>query len=226
MTLWTLSDEVLLKRRGILFVVSAPSGTGKTTLVDQLVEETSGLVRSRSYTSRKPRLQESNQIDYNFITDEEFRGKVKDGLFLEWAEVFGKLYGTSAADVEAQLTSGSDVVLVIDVQGAHQVRHSDLNVVTIFILPPSMAVLKDRLSSRDSLDGDVTVGNQRLEAARHEVEASSGYDYIVVNNEYQPCLDRLRSIVIASRSGVRAMDTQRSSIVATFRLQDESEADK
>ena len=226
MALWKLSDEVLLKRCGILFVVSAPSGTGKTTLVDQLVEETSELVRSRSYTSREPRRQERDQVDYNFVTDEQFRGMVKDGVFLEWAEVFGNCYGTSVVDVEAQLTSGSDVVLVIDVQGAEQVRQSNFNVVTIFILPSSMAVLKDRLSSRDGPDGDMTDVSQRLEAARREVEASSRYDYIVVNNEYQPCLERLRSILIASRARVKTMDAQRSSIVATFRLQNESEADK
>ena len=219
-------DEVSLKRRGIVFVVSAPSGAGKTTLVEQLVGDMSDMVRSCSYTSRKPRPNERQQVDYCFISEEEFKKMAAEGLFLEWAEVFGNFYGTSVAHVETQLTAGVDVVLVIDVQGADQVRESGFEVVTIFVLPPSMAVLRERLSSRADTDGQVTDVSQRLDAAKREVEASGRYDYILVNDEYQSCLERFRSIVIGSRAKAQFMETQRSSIVATFRTQSGLEVDK
>src|SRR5262249_38327768 len=115
-----MSNE--LPRRGLLFVVSAPSGTGKTTVVERLVQVVPGLSLSRSYTSRPMRSGERDGVDYNFITRARFEGMVKDGAFLEWADVFGNLYGTCAADTDAMLASGADVVLVIDVQGARQVR--------------------------------------------------------------------------------------------------------
>lgn len=215
-----------MNRRGMVFVVSAPSGAGKTTLVDQLVCEMPDLVRSCSYTSRKPRPSERDQVDYFFISKQQFKEMVAEGLFLEWAEVFGNLYGTSAAHIETQLAAGVDVVLVIDVQGADQVRQSDVGVVTIFILPPSMAVLKERLSGRADTDGKATDVDKRLEAAKREVEASERYDYIVVNDDYRSCLERLRSIVVGSRANVDSIETQRNSIAATFGIQDELEVDK
>src|SRR5215831_14615721 len=115
-----MSSEPL--RRGLLFVVSAPSGTGKTTVVERLVQVVPDLSLSRSYTSRQMRDGEQDGVDYNFITRARFEGMVRDGAFLEWADVFGNLYGTGSADTEAVLATGRDVVLVIDVQGARQVR--------------------------------------------------------------------------------------------------------
>src|SRR5262245_53447640 len=123
-------------RRGMLFIVSAPSGTGKTTLVERLVKVTDGLKMSRSYTSRPPRGDEVNGVDYNFVSRAAFDEMVTAGAFLEWADVFGNLYGTSAADTNRCLESGQDVVLVIDVQGARKVRERRLPHVAIFVLPP------------------------------------------------------------------------------------------
>ena len=131
--------------RGRLFIVSAPSGTGKTTLVERLVQVVPDLVLSRSFTSREPRPGEVDGVDYNFIRREQFDAMVAAGEFLEFAEVFGNYYGTSAGETERVLASGRDVVLVIDVQGARQVRLRGFDSVGVFVLPPSYAVLEKRL---------------------------------------------------------------------------------
>src|SRR4029453_18801635 len=121
------------ERRGLLFIVSAPSGAGKTTLVERLVEQVPTLKMSRSYTSRAARGGETHGLDYNFVTREKFESMLAAGEFLEWADVFGNLYGTSAADTERTLASGCDLVLVIDVQGARKVRHRGIEATTIFV---------------------------------------------------------------------------------------------
>ena len=135
-------------RRGLLFIVSAPSGTGKTTLVERLVQVVPKLRLSRSYTSRTARAGEQDGVDYNFISRERFEAMIEEGAFLEWADVFGNYYGTSAEDTEAVLAAGEDVVLVIDVQGARQVRGRGIETVGIFVLPPSASVLESRLRGR------------------------------------------------------------------------------
>src|SRR6478609_4547505 len=127
--------------RGLLFIVSAPSGAGKTTLVERLVEQVPRLKMSRSYTSRPARQGETDGVDYNFVTRPHFETMAASGAFLEWADVFGNLYGTSAADTERTLQAGDDLVLVIDVQGARQVRSHALPATTMFVMPPSFAVL-------------------------------------------------------------------------------------
>ena len=132
-------------RRGLLFIVSAPSGTGKTTLVERLVQVVPRLRLSRSYTSRAARAGEQDGVDYNFISREQFEAMIAENAFLEWADVFGNYYGTGAADTEACLAAGEDVVLVIDVQGARQVRGRGIETVGVFVLPPSAAVLESRL---------------------------------------------------------------------------------
>src|SRR6185295_5306387 len=121
------------KGRGLLFVVSAPSGAGKTTLVERLVEETPNLQMSRSYTSRRAREGETDGVDYNFVTRERFEAMIAAGEFLEWADVFGSLYGTCAVDTERMLAAGVDVVLVIDVQGAHKVRRQSVDATMVFM---------------------------------------------------------------------------------------------
>src|SRR5687768_14778894 len=123
-------------RRGLLFIVSAPSGTGKTTLVERLVQCTPGLRMSRSYTSRAARPGERDGVDYNFISRQEFDARIADGGFLEWADVFGNYYGTGRDDTDAVLAQGEDLVLVIDVQGARQVRARGIENIAIFVLPP------------------------------------------------------------------------------------------
>ena len=137
-----------MSSRGLLFIVSAASGTGKTTLVERLVQMVPNLKMSRSYTSRPARAGERNGVDYNFISRERFEAMVREGAFLEWADVFGHYYGTSAADTEALLAEGADVVLVIDVQGARQVRSRGIENVGVFVLPPSAAILEQRLRGR------------------------------------------------------------------------------
>ncbi len=202
------------RARGLLFVVSAPSGAGKTTLVERLVVQTPHLRMSRSYTSRAPRDGEVDGVDYNFVSRERFEAMVAVGEFLEWADVFGNLYGTSAADTERVLESGSDLVLVIDVQGARKVRRRGIETTAIFVMPPSSDVLERRLRGR-SKDADAAIA-RRLEVARQEVSSFAEYDYVVVNDEVTAAADRLRAIVIAERARVARMRSDAEGIIRTF----------
>jgi len=202
------------RRRGLLFVVSAPSGTGKTTVVERLVQVVPGLSLSRSYTSRPMRDGERDGVDYNFITRIRFEGMANAGAFLEWAEVFGNLYGTCAADTDAMLAAGNDVVLVIDVQGARQVRTRSADTIGVFVLPPSFYVLEQRLRGR-SKDPEAAI-ERRLATAREEIGAVGEYDYVVVNDALEACVDRLRAIVLAERARPRAMAGQVFDIVTSF----------
>jgi len=182
---------------GLLFVVSAPSGTGKTTVVEQLVRIVPTLEMSRSYTSRPPRANERDGVDYNFVSRQEFEDRIVRGDFLEHADVFGNYYGTGKAETEARLASGRDLVLVIDVQGARQVRERRHGV-GVFMLPPSFQVLEHRLRSR-SQDPETAI-QRRLATARSEVSAVSEYDYVVINDELDRCVAELRGIVLAERA--------------------------
>ena len=201
-------------RRGLLLVVSAPSGTGKTTVVERLVQVTPDLALSRSYTSRSIRAGETDGIDYNFITRTRFEAMVAADAFLEWADVFGNLYGTSADDAERELAAGRDLVLVIDVQGARQVRARCPGTVGVFVLPPSYEVLERRLRGR-SKDSEAAM-QRRLRTARDEVAAFVEYDYVVVNDELEACVDRLRAVLTAERARLRSMRGTAEEIVATF----------
>jgi guanylate kinase len=201
-------------RRGLLFIVSAPSGAGKTTLVERLVERTPQLRMSRSYTSRRSREGESDGVDYNFVTRERFEGMIAAGDFLEWADVFGNLYGTCASETEQMLVAGDDVVLVIDVQGARKVRRQGIETTTIFVMPPSPEVLEQRLRGR-SKDDEAAI-QRRLQVAREEVAAFSDYDFVVVNDELIGAVDRLRGIVLAERARLKRMQTVAETIVRTF----------
>ncbi len=203
-----------MSSRGLLFIVSAPSGAGKTTLVERLVEQTPHLRMSRSYTSRAARQGEVDGVDYNFVTRERFEAMVARGEFLEWADVFGNLYGTSAADTERMLAAGDDVVLVIDVQGARQVRALGVDASMVFVMPPSNAILEQRLRRR-SKDSDGAIG-RRLAVARDEVASFEEYDFIVVNDELTAAVDRLRGIVLAGRARLDRMRTQAGEIARTF----------
>src|SRR5947208_7736841 len=202
------------RSRGLLFIVSAPSGAGKTTLVERLVEQTPHLKMSRSYTSRPARQGETDGVDYNFVTRERFEAMVAVGEFLEWADVFGNLYGTSAADTERVLASGSDVVLVIDVQGARKVRRRGVETTAIFVMPPSFDVLAHRLRGR-SKDREDDI-QRRLQVARQEVALFAEYDFLVINDEITAAVDRLRSIVVAERARLRCMRGEAQGIVRTF----------
>jgi len=201
--------------RGQLFVVSAPSGTGKTTLVERLVQTVPNLMLSRSFTSRAPRAGEQDGVDYNFISRERFETMKDAGEFLECADVFGNYYGTSATATEAALAGGHDLVLVIDVQGARQVRERASAAVGIFVLPPSFEVLENRLRRR-SKDSDEQI-QRRLAVARSEVDAVVDYDYVVVNDEVEPAVQRLRAVVEAERARLRRMKPTALRIIESFR---------
>jgi guanylate kinase len=203
------------ERRGLLFIVSAPSGTGKTTLVERLITRVPGLRQSRSYTSRASRPGEQDGVDYNFISRAKFEEMIAAGAFLEWADVFGHYYGTSVADTEAALAAGEDLVLVIDVQGARQVRGFGRDTVGVFVLPPSAQVLEQRLRGRSK--DDETQIRTRLRVARSEVGEYSGYEYVIVNDEIDPAVDRLHAIVLAERARVERMRDAAAAVVDTFR---------
>jgi guanylate kinase len=202
------------RHRGLLFIVSAPSGAGKTTIVERLVEQAPHLKMSRSYTSRRPRDGETNGVDYNFVTRERFEEMAEAGEFLEWADVFGNLYGTSAADTERVLDSGLDLVLVIDVQGARKVRRRGIENTAVFVMPPSFTVLEQRLRGR-SKDSEDAI-QRRLQVAQQEVASYADYDFVVINDELTAAVDRLRGIVIAERARLRWMRGEAETIVRTF----------
>jgi guanylate kinase len=198
----------------LLFIVSAPSGTGKTTVVERLVKVTDRLNLSRSYTSRAPRGDEQDGVDYNFVSRTHFEAMIANGEFLEWAEVFGNLYGTAAADTRRCLESGDDVVLVIDVQGARKVRATGLPHVAIFVLPPSYQIMEQRLRGR-SKDAEDVIGH-RLRVASQEVSAFEEYDYVVINDEFDACVDRVKGIVLAERSKLDCMRPKALEILKSF----------
>ena len=202
------------KARGLLFIVSAPSGAGKTTLVERLVEQLPHLRMSRSYTSRPARQGETDGVDYNFETRERFEAMAAAGEFLEWADVFGNLYGTGKADAERELAAGRDLVLVIDVQGARQVRSHGAQTIGIFVLPPSFDALERRLRGR-SKDSEDAI-RKRLSTARREIRAVAEYEYVIVNDELAACVDRLRAIVLAERARPRMMAPDVARIVGSF----------
>jgi len=204
----------LPRPRGQLFIVSAPSGTGKTTLVERLVQMVPNLRMSRSYTSRTARIGEQHGVDYNFVTREHFERMAQAGDFLEWADVFGNYYGTCARDTDDLLAAGVDVVLVIDVQGARQVRSRGIETVGVFVLPPSAAILEQRLRGR-SKDSEEQIA-RRLRVACSEVGEFAQYKYVVVNDELDTAVERLRAIILAERARVRTMRTIAEAIIGTF----------
>jgi guanylate kinase len=202
--------------RGLLFIISAASGTGKTTLAERLVQILPNLCLSHSYTSRPARPNERDGVDYNFVSRDTFEAMIARGEFLEWADVFGNLYGTSAADTERLQVSGQDVVLVIDVEGARQVRARAVDHTAIFILPPSFEILERRLRGR-SADSEAAM-QRRLAAARAEVDCYRTYDYVVINDQLESTVVRLQEIIAAERSRTHRMQKIADKIIQTFRV--------
>jgi guanylate kinase len=198
----------------IVFIVSAPSGSGKSTLVRRLLQQDRSLRFSVSYTTRPQRGHEQPGVDYHYISRPEFEDAVQAGEFLEWADVFGNYYGTSADDTGAILGNGEDLVLVIDVQGARQVCQRGVPSVGVFVLPPSAATLEERLRGRSKDSQDQI--RARLEAARREVGEFAHYDYVVINDRVDTAVERLRAIVLAERARTARMRPATASILATF----------
>jgi len=184
--------------QGKLFIISAPSGAGKSTLLKELFVSLPGLAFSVSHATRAPRAGEVDGRDYHFVDRPSFEKMRDQGAFLEWAEVHGNLYGTSARGIEAQQAAGLDVFLDIDVQGARQLRELAYpGAVFLFIAPPSWEELEKRLSGRGT-DSEETV-RLRLNNARREMEAAGHYDYLIVNDRLEEAVDTMRAVVIAER---------------------------
>ncbi len=186
-------------RHGIPFVVSAPSGTGKTTVCRAVVSRDPAIVFSVSHTTRPPRAGERDGVDYHFVSREEFLRLAGEGAFLEHAEYRGQLYGTSWAAIEAPLRAGRDVLLEIEVQGARQVRLRRPDARFVFLLPPSLEILEERLRGRGTESEELIA--RRLAVARQELGEVERYDYVVVNDELERAIDSLLTIVQAERAG-------------------------
>lgn len=193
-------------RKGSLFVVSAPSGAGKTTLCQKLCETLPGIRYSVSYTTREPRPGEVNDVHYTFVDRAAFKALADAGDFVEWAEVHGNFYGTSRRRIEEMVQAGTDVILDIDVQGARQIRQALPDCLLIFILPPSMEVLKERLRGRMS-DTEQVI-ERRLRNALGEIAEYKNYDYVIINNLFDEALRDLSSIVLAERSRTAKVDRE------------------
>jgi len=182
---------------GSLYIVSAPSGAGKTSLVGKLIQQDSRIVVSVSSTTREMRPGEENGVNYHFLTVEKFDEQIVKGDFLEHAQVFDNYYGTSKSAVEAQLATGKDVILEIDWQGAEQVRKLMPDAISIFILPPSREELHKRLTGRGTDSEEII--NRRMQDAVSEMSHYNEFDYIVINNNFDIALKELHSIFCANR---------------------------
>jgi guanylate kinase len=199
---------------GILFVISAPSGTGKSTLAARLLGRVEGLEFSVSYTTRAPRPGEQSGKDYHFTDRDRFEEMIASRAFLEWANVFGNYYGTGLSATRERLERGVDLLLDIDIQGARQVRQGVVPAVSIMILPPDYATLESRLQARGS-EGD-SQRNDRLALARGEAEEYANFDYMVVNNELEETADELEAIVRAERRRSDRLTAEAGRILSTF----------
>lgn len=201
-----------LSRRGLLVVVSSPSGAGKTTLCHKLMAEFSALKFSVSFTTRKPRPGEKNGVDYHFVDEETFQRMTDQGEFAEWAMVHGNRYGTARSAVADALDHGRDVLFDIDWQGGRQLKAQFADdAVMIWVLPPSLAVLEERLRRRatDALD----VIEKRLAMAKKELEQYGYYDYLVVNDFLDKAYDQMRAIYVAAHLEIRRASAYAESLV-------------
>jgi guanylate kinase len=198
MSVYDQADPHRFKRRGLLFVLSSPSGAGKSTIARKLLADEPDLYMSVSATTRPIRPGEQDGKDYRFVGIDTFRDMVANHEFLEWAHVFGERYGTPKAPVDAMLKSGHDVLFDIDWQGAqqlHQIAGGD--VVRVFILPPSMEELHDRLKRRATDPEDII--DRRMARAANEISHWDGYDYVLVNDDVEDCFAKVKTILAAER---------------------------
>jgi len=183
--------------KGTLYVISAASGAGKTTLVSAVLQQVSDIVVSVSHTTRAPREGEVDGVNYHFINKEKFEAMVEAGDFFESASVFGNMYGTSQQYIQQQLLKGKDVILEIDWQGARQIRQLVSDCRSIYILPPSIAALRDRLTSRGQ-DDEVVI-NQRMREAISEMSHYAEFEYLVINDDFDEARDNLAAIIMGER---------------------------
>jgi guanylate kinase len=197
---------------GSLFVVAAPSGAGKSTLVNALLAREPGIKLSISTTTRQPRPGEKDGVEYHFTTAEDFVKRADAGEFLEWAEVHGNYYGTSRLVVESEMKKGTDILLEIDWQGARQVRKQFPDTAGIFIVPPSIAALEERLYKRGQDEPHVIT--KRLLAAGGEIAHAREFDYVIINEDFDVALDEMSAIVIATRCRFAQQAARHASLFA------------
>lgn len=201
---------------GCLFIISAPSGTGKTSLVKALLQTDTQLNLSISHTTRSPRSSEVNGRDYHFVSESDFKQMEQHGEFLESAEIYGNFYGTSLKWINESIRSGHDILLEIDCQGAKQVHCCfPQSTISIFILPPSLEILAARLNSRAQDNPEVI--KQRLAAAREEVSHINEFDYVIINNELEDALKDLTSIIRAERLKLRRQLVKHNALISNLR---------
>ncbi|MDP8233497.1 MAG: guanylate kinase [Candidatus Saelkia tenebricola] len=186
-----------MEKKGKVFIISGPSGVGKTTITQNILAEISGIKRSISCTTRKPRQGEHDNIDYRFITKKRFKELVKQKAFLEWACVLNNYYGTLKKDVENFLQEGADVLLCIDVQGAQQISAKIPEAISIFVLPPDLTELKKRLANRGE---DLKETNKRMMLAKQELQKAHKYDYTVTNDCLQKATKTVKHIIRTGKS--------------------------
>jgi guanylate kinase len=200
--------------RGSLFVVSSPSGGGKGTLIQRVLKQVPNLSYSVSYTTRAPRNGEVDGREYFFVAPEKFEAMIAAGEFLEWAHVYGKLYGTSRMQVSREVFEGRDIILEVDVQGAESVRELVTNAVSIFILPPSLEILRQRLLTRGT-DSAAEL-ELRLRNAPQELEAYKAFDYVIINDEVERAAGQLACIIDAERARRTRQEPQIKRVVEGF----------
>ncbi|NPA33129.1 MAG: guanylate kinase [Aquificae bacterium] len=181
---------------GRLFILSAPSGTGKTTVAQKILSELTDIEKVVTYTTRKPRPTERDGVDYVFTSKEDFLKKAEEGFFLEYANVYGNFYGTPKEHVERIISEGKDALLVIDVQGAFRVKEMMPSAVSIFLLPPSLEELKRRIEMRGFRDENL---ERRLSTAQKEIPCARYFDYIVVNDFLNDAVEKVKAIIISYR---------------------------
>lgn len=197
-----------------LFTVSAPSGAGKSSLIAALLKTDPALSLSVSHTTRQPRPGEQNGREYHFVTTDDFQKRLEEGEFLEHALVHGNYYGTSKLKVLEQLQAGSDVLLEIDWQGALQIRELFPDTVSIFILPPSIAVLEERLNKRGQDSQEII--KQRIQGAALEISHASDFDYVIINNDFNLALKQLASVIDAARCRTQKQSLKNNVLFAQF----------
>jgi len=198
----------------MLIVVSSPSGGGKGTLIDRVLKTVPGVSYSVSYTTRAPRASEENGREYFFVDEPAFREMVERGEFLEWANVYGHLYGTSSAQVERERAAGRDIILEIDVQGAESIRHKVADSVSIFILPPSFELLRERLVTRGT-DSAADL-ERRLKGAPAEVAQYVSFDYVILNDDINRASQQLASVIYAERARRERQEVSLSDALEDF----------
>ncbi|MGI9104940.1 MAG: guanylate kinase [Pyrinomonadaceae bacterium] len=210
----TIKSPVAAAGRGILFVISSPSGGGKGTLIRRILTHLPRLGYSISWTTRAPRPGEKNGRDYHFVTTQEFLAARERNEFLEWAVVHDNFYGTSLKVVERELAAGRDIILEIDVQGAATLRQVGLEAVSVFILPPSFEILRRRLTGRQS--ENVAALELRLQNSRSEIEHYREFDYVILNDDVERAATQLAAIVYAERARRERQEQLVERVLADF----------